>query len=138
MRIRRHGEYLWRDFWVALAVRVLGLDVDRWGVVSVFSKTLYANDPSRWLVAHERIHLEQYARDGWRFPLRYLLCPAWRVLYEAEAYLEGSKLSALGTAGWIEEHYLLPSWWSYGRVLQVVNDYLTVPPEWDGDFRDGG
>lgn len=42
---------------------------------------------SQSLEAHELRHKVQQARDGWLlWTLRYALSPAWRLVYEAEAY----------------------------------------------------
>ncbi len=35
---------------------------------------------------HEAVHVAQQERDRWRFLLRYVFVPSWRVRYEAEAY----------------------------------------------------
>lgn len=38
------------------------------------------------VLAHELVHVVQQLADGWRFYLRYVFRPSWRVRYEAEAY----------------------------------------------------
>jgi len=58
---------------------------------TAFGRTIWFTDaPSPGLVAHEALHREQQARDGWRYYVRYgweLVTKGYReVSYEKEAY----------------------------------------------------
>ena len=44
------------------------------------------NRNTRALIAHEKVHIEQYQRHGWKFGFLYLFSRAHRLYFEAEAY----------------------------------------------------
>ncbi|MEI7704991.1 MAG: hypothetical protein WCK73_10375 [Deltaproteobacteria bacterium] len=54
----------------------------------VFGRHVFVKNPGDLpLLQHELIHVGQQARDGFfRYYLRYVFVPSWRVKYEAEAY----------------------------------------------------
>lgn len=77
-----------RVVYVPRMPRISGLNVVP-GLILVDRSQADAWDPWRRyaLVAHERVHDEQMARDGFaRWLARYVFSVCWRIEYEAEAY----------------------------------------------------
>jgi len=126
--IRPHGDYRHGDWWLRLFAWVTRLVapawhrrwVDHYVTVSVITRTIYGT-PSPVTIDHELVHIEQYERDGWMMPLRYVLSRRWRIRYETEAYqAQGWQPERIAVT--LAEGYLLAM--SSDRVFgYVVEDY---------------
>jgi len=133
IEVRRRDSYKPADLWIPAFIWFVGLFRPRWkaqvleryATFSVFTNTVYANyTPSEALLVHEAVHGYQYATDGVRMPIRYVLRPLWRIRYEVEAYRADGRYSPAEVAAKLKGAYLLGPFWPLERVeAQVLEEW---------------